>query len=67
MESFLRINLCSSSGRLTLKISKSVEDDFQCSTKGRKKAGVTKNVVNTEVKKERFIRFGDGEVLDLTI
>ena len=44
-----------------------VEDDFQCSTKGRKKTKVTENVVNTEVKKERFIRFGDGEVLDLTI
>jgi hypothetical protein len=35
-----------------------VEDDFQCGTKGRKKAKVTKNVVNTEVKKESFSRFG---------
>ena len=44
-----------------------VEDDFQRSTKGRKKAKVTKNVVNTEVKKEKSITFGNDEVLDLTI
>ena len=44
-----------------------VEDDFQRSTKGRKKAKVTKNVVNTDVKKEKSITFGNDEVLDLTI
>ena len=44
-----------------------VEDDFQRSTKGRKKAKVTKNVVNTEVKKKKSITFGNDEVLDLTI
>ena len=44
-----------------------VEDDFQRSTKGRKKAKVTKNVVNAEVKKEKSITFGNDEVLDLTI
>ena len=47
-----------------------VEDDSQHCQYGasrRKKAKVTKRVDKTEVKKERPVTFGDGEVLDLTI
>ena len=44
-----------------------IEDDCQCGTKRRKKAKVTKSIGKTEVKKEKAITFGDGEVLDLTI
>jgi len=47
-----------------------VEDDCQhcqCGASRRKKPRVTKSVVKTEVKKEKSIMFGDGEVLDLTI
>jgi len=47
-----------------------VESDCQhcqCGASRRKKARVTKSVVKTEVKKEKSIMFGDGEVLDLTI
>ena len=47
-----------------------VEDDCQhcqCGPRSRKKAKVSKSPIKTEVKKEKSVTFGDGEVLDLTI